>query len=155
MIHSSIPAPPFTLREASWQQDCTEIAQLRRTVFIEEQCVPDELEWDGLDEDALHILAEDVNGNAIATARMLTDGHIGRVAVLRSWRGLGVGRALMSYLLEMAQQRGDSHVFLDAQVDAIDFYRRLGFVAEGAVFMDAGIPHRHMHLALDGEHQSA
>jgi predicted GNAT family N-acyltransferase len=147
--------PHFSIRQASWQEDAPAISLLRRTVFIEEQCVPEELEWDGLDEEALHFLAEDENGHAIATARMLGDGHIGRVAVLRPWRGRGVGRALMAYVIEQARRKGYRHLALDAQVEAIDFYRRLGFVAEGERFMDAGIPHRHMHLALDGEHQSA
>ncbi|HEX9802748.1 MAG TPA: GNAT family N-acetyltransferase [Gammaproteobacteria bacterium] len=153
MSHPALPR--VTIRQASWQEDAPAISRLRRTVFIDEQCVPEELEWDGLDEEALHFLAEDENGHAIATARMLGDGHIGRVAVLRPWRGRGVGRALMAYVIEQARRKGYRHLALDAQVEAIDFYRRLGFVAEGERFMDAGIPHRHMHLALDGEHQSA
>lgn len=141
--------PPFAIRLASWQQDNAALCQLRRKVFVEEQNVPEELEWDGLDAEALHLLAEDTQGQAIATARMLGDGHIGRVAVLQPWRGQGVGKVLMQHLLELARQRGHHQVFLDAQVEALDFYRRLGFVAEGEVFMDAGIPHRHMFLALD------
>lgn len=149
MVHFSTPTIHYTVRLASWQQDNAVLYHLRRTVFIEEQHVPDELEWDGLDEEALHLLAEDAQGNAIATARMLPDGHIGRVAVLQPWRGHGVGKALMAFLLELARRHGYRRVFLDAQVEAIDFYRRVGFEAEGAVFMDAGIPHRHMSLALE------
>lgn len=148
MVDSSIPGTAI-IRQASWQQDYAALRRLRKAVFIEEQNVPEELEWDGLDEKALHLLAEDVQGNAIATARMLPDGHIGRVAVLQPWRGRGVGKALMMFLLEFARRHGYRQVFLDAQVGAIDFYQRLGFVAEGDVFMDAGIPHRHMSLALD------
>ncbi len=114
-----------------------------------EQGVPEALEWDGLDDQALHLLAEDDEGNAIATARMLADGHIGRVAVILSWRSHGVGKAMLRYLLEIAHQRGYRRVFLDAQVDAIDFYQQLGFTAKGETFMDAGIPHRHMFLDLE------
>lgn len=138
----------ISIRQASWQHDHLAISVLRREVFIKEQGVPEELEWDGLDEEALHLIAEDNTGQTIATARMLTDGHIGRVAVLKPWRRMGVGKELMQRLLELARQHGYRQVFLDAQVEAIDFYRQLGFVAEGEGFMDAGIPHRHMFLSL-------
>ena len=148
MSGSTTPSPVFTIRQASWRQDNAALCRLRRVVFIEEQGVPEELEWDGLDEGAIHLLAEDPEGRAIATARMLADGHIGRVAVLKPWRGLGVGKALIYYLLEQARDHGFPQVFLDAQIEAIDFYRRLGFEAEGKEFMDAGIPHRHMFLVL-------
>lgn len=148
-MNGSTPhSPTFTIRPATWPVDGTAIGRVRRVVFIEEQSVPEELEWDGLDEEAIHLLAEDPEGRAIATARMLADGHIGRVAVLKPWRGLGVGKALIYYLLEQARDRGFPQVFLDAQIEAIDFYRRLGFEAEGKEFMDAGIPHRHMFLVL-------
>lgn len=136
----------FTIHQATWQQDNAAVSRIRRTVFIEEQRVPEALEWDGLDEEAVHLLAEDEHGEAIATARMLPDGHIGRVAVLKPWRGRGVGKAMMAFLLGLARKQGHRSVFLDAQVDAIDFYRQLGFHAEGEIFMDAGIPHRHMCL---------
>jgi predicted GNAT family N-acyltransferase len=78
----------------------------------------------------------------------LPDGHIGRVAVIRHWRGKGVGTALMQAILREARRRGLPVVDLDAQVKAVEFYERLGFAAEGPEFMDAGIPHRHMRLAL-------
>ncbi len=141
----------FNIRQASWQQDHSALCELRRIIVIGEQGVPEELEWDGLDDAALHLLAEDAQGKAIATARMLTDGHIGRVAVLKPWRGKGVGKALMQLLINLAHQQGYPQVFLDAQVDAIGFYRQLGFTARGEIFMDAGIPHRHMFLNLDRE----
>lgn len=139
---------PFSIRQASWQQDHAAISGVRRQVFINEQGVPEELEWDGLDEEALHLIAEDAEGKTIATARMLADGHIGRVAVVASWRRQGVGKALMQELLNMASQQGHDKVFLDAQLEAIGFYQRLGFTANGVIFMDAGIPHRHMSLDL-------
>lgn len=138
----------ISIRQASWQHDHLAISVLRREVFIKEQGVPEELEWDGLDEEALHLIAEDDTGQTIATARMLSDGHIGRVAVEKSWRGVGVGNRLMHQLLELARLQGYRQLFLDAQVDAIEFYRKLGFTARGEVFLDAGIPHRHMFLEL-------
>lgn len=122
---------------------------IREQVFIREQHVPVELEWDGEDESAMHLLAEDAAGQAIGTARLLPDGHIGRVAVLAAWRGRGVGNALMRRMLQLAKNNGHREVFLDAQVDAIDFYLGLGFAVEGEVFMDAGIPHRHMQRRLE------
>ena len=142
------PSEPFSIRTASWLADNRQLRTLRETVFIQEQHVPVELEWDGEDETAMHLLAEARDGSAIGTARMLPDGHIGRVAVLREWRGHGVGNALMRTLFDLARQKGMENVFLDAQVEAIGFYERLGFSAEGEVFMDAGIPHRHMKRSL-------
>lgn len=139
---------PFAVRHASWQQDNASLRLVREQVFIQEQHVPVALEWDGEDEAALHLLAEDSKGQPVGTARMLGDGHIGRVAVLPKWRGRGVGTSLTRYLLKLALEQGFSELFLDAQVEALGFYRRLGFRAEGEVFMDAGIAHRHMRLVL-------
>jgi len=152
MTHS--PAPCFRVRIASWQQDNSALRYLRETVFMKEQQVPEELEWDGLDENATHLLAEDETGQPIATARMLSNGHIGRVAVLNSWRRQGVGSAIMRFCLELARKQGLSQVDLDAQLEAISFYTHLGFAAEGEVFMDAGIPHRHMKRRLEDNKDS-
>jgi len=138
----------FRVRRAHWPRDEAALARVRRRVFIEEQQVPEDLEWDGLDGDATHLLAEDANGSPIGTARLLPDGHIGRMAVMRPWRGRGVGRSLLETLMDTARERGLEAVFLHAQFEAIPFYERSGFVAEGDVFMDAGIPHRTMHRAL-------
>ncbi len=138
----------FQLEQTSWQVNEAALRLIRQTVFMQEQQVPEELEWDGLDNEAIHLLARDHSGNPIATARMLSDGHIGRVAVLATWRGRSIGTALMQRLLQIAATQGLSAVDLDAQVDAIPFYQGLGFSAQGEVFMDAGIPHCHMHKAL-------
>ncbi len=140
--------PTFTIRPASWQQDEIALRQIREQVFIQEQNVPTELEWDGRDEAAFHLLAEDADGNPIGTARMLPDCHIGRVAVLLTWRRRGVGTGLILRLLQQASENGQHEVFLDAQLDAIDFYRRLGFEEEGKTFLDAGILHRHMRRTI-------
>ena len=124
--------------------------ELRRTVFIEEQAVPEELEVDGLDDEALHLLAM-LDGRPVGTARMLLKGDtgkIGRVAVLRELRGQGIGAALIRAAVEELRGRGLSRAKLGSQVHAIPFYEALGFVAEGPVYDDAGIPHRDMTRAL-------
>lgn len=138
----------FLIEQTRWQDNEAALRMIRETVFMREQQVPEELEWDGLDESALHLLARDHRGNPIATARMLEDGHIGRVAVLSPWRGRGIGSALMQRLLQIASGRGWHTVHLDAQAEAVPFYQRLGFTAYGELFMDAGIAHRHMQLTL-------
>lgn len=89
-----------------------------------------------------------LNGEPVGTARLLPDGHIGRVAVLSSARGTGIGYQLMEAAIKAAREAGHSHAALSAQLHALAFYERLGFVAHGDVFMDAGIPHREMTLFL-------
>nr|WP_301281950.1 GNAT family N-acetyltransferase [Halomonas sp. 707B3] len=120
---------------------------IRRIVFIDEQQVPQEEEWDGRDTECMHFLAT-LNGEPVGTARLLPDGHIGRVAVLSSARGTGIGYQLMEAAIKAAREAGHPHAALSAQLHALAFYERLGFVAHGDVFMDAGIPHREMELAL-------
>ncbi len=123
---------------------------LRRTVFVEEQAVPEELEADGLDEAALHLLAE-LDGRPVGTARMLLKGDtgkIGRVCVLRELRGQGIGAALIREAVEELRRRGLRTAMLGSQTHAVPFYEGLGFVAEGPVYDEAGIPHRDMMLGL-------
>ena len=131
-------------------QDLSACWALRRTVFIEEQAVPEELEVDGLDDEALHLLAM-LDGRPVGTARMLLKGDtgkIGRVAVLRELRGQGIGAALIRAAVEELRGRGLSRAKLGSQVHALHFYEGLGFVAEGPAYDDAGIPHREMTRAL-------
>lgn len=124
---------------------------VRQTVFMDEQGVTAAEEWDGLDDQCLHFLAENDDGPA-ATARVLPIGDgvakIQRVAVTRAHRGTGLGMQLMLAILEDLKAGGVATVTLDSQTYAIPFYERLGFVAEGPEFEDAGIPHRHMTRAL-------
>jgi predicted GNAT family N-acyltransferase len=134
----------FRIRVANWPEDREALRLVRESVFVKEQEVPPELEWDGLDESCLHLLAEDALGRPVGTGRLLPDGHIGRMAVLKPWRGRGVGTALLRALMEEGRKRGFEQLVLNAQVSAIPFYERAGFRAEGAVFDDAGIPHRRM-----------
>lgn len=117
---------------------------VRYQVFVIGQNIPVELEWDEMDALSLHAIACDETGRAVGTARLLPDFYIGRMAVLESERGRGIGGRLLQVMMEAARQRGAAEVVLNAQVDAIPFYRRHGFVEEGDVFDDAGIPHRRM-----------
>ena len=129
---------------ANWRRDKQILQKIRHTVFIVKQSVPQALEWDGLDDDALHLIATSKSGEAVGTARLLNDGHVGRVAVLKPWRHHGIGTALMQEVANQAEQLGFKQLKLAAQIHAIPFYTKLGFITYGDAFMDAGIPHRKM-----------
>ncbi len=149
MSDSPTDLPRVEVRAAFWPQDEAGIRRIREEVFVKEQRVPLALEWDGRDPDCLHVLA--VAGNElVGTGRMTTDGHIGRMAVRKPWRGRGAGSALLRALLDMALQGGLEEVHLNAQTTAVPFYLRHGFQPDGDVFMEAGIPHRHMRRAVKG-----
>ncbi len=128
------------VRIADWHQDNADLRRIRETVFIAEQSVPPELEWDADDAEAVHFLALE-GGYPIGTARLLNDGHIGRVSVLRDWRGMNVGGALMKAVIEEAERRGLNEQRLTAQVHATAFYERLGFEIISDEFLEAGLPH--------------
>jgi predicted GNAT family N-acyltransferase len=128
------------VRIADWQQDNADLRRIRETVFIAEQSVPPELEWDSDDAEAVHFLALE-SGYPIGTARLLRDGHIGRVSVLRDWRGMNVGGALMKAVIDEAERRGLHEQRLTAQVHATAFYERLGFEVISDEFLEAGLPH--------------
>jgi predicted GNAT family N-acyltransferase len=136
------------VRVADWQKENTELRRIRESVFIAEQAVPPELEWDSDDASAVHFLAFE-GDFPIGTARLLPDGHIGRVSVLRDWRGLKVGDALMRAALAEAERLGLIEQMLSAQVHATPFYERLGFEIVSSEYLEAGIPHvdmvRHSH----------
>lgn len=140
---------PFTVSLVSWHDGEPLLRAIREAVFIREQNVTEELEWDGKDNDCRHALALSLNGDAIGCGRMQPNGHIGRIAVLPQWREQKVGTAIMEALLDEARSRGYKQVDVYAQTHAISFYRNLGFVEYGKEFTDAGIPHRKMKLKLD------
>ncbi|HZP83670.1 MAG TPA: GNAT family N-acetyltransferase [Chthonomonadaceae bacterium] len=131
---------------------------LRRVVFVEEQAVPAEEELDVFDLTATHFLVRDTRlppgdpSGIVATARLVDKGEgvgkVGRVAVLREHRGRGVGLLLMRLVEETARARGFTRLVLDAQLYAIPFYERLGYTAEGSIFLDANIEHRFMYKSL-------
>lgn len=139
----------FTVHLVTWHDAEPLLRALRETVFIREQGVPEELEWDGLDEGCRHALALSLSGEAIGCGRMLSDGHIGRIAVLPQWRKRKVGTAIMEALLDEASTRGYAQVDVDAQTYAIPFYHTFGFTEYGDEFMDAGLPHKKMKLRIE------
>jgi predicted GNAT family N-acyltransferase len=138
----------FTISILAWDAALPLARPVRELVFVTEQKVPLELEWDEWDERSDHAIARDAGGQAIGTARLLPDGRIGRMAVLREWRRRGVGAALMEALLQKAREQSMSRVTLHAQTHAAGFYRRFGFNERGREFWEAGIPHVEMTLEL-------
>jgi predicted GNAT family N-acyltransferase len=131
----------------SWEEARVHASPVRFTVFCEEQGVPREIELDEYDAVSVHaVVFEDET--PIATGRLLPDGHIGRMAVLKDWRNRGVGGLMLQKLLERAKARGDREVALSAQVHAVAFYRAHGFVEEGAEYLEAGIRHQAMRRQL-------
>ena len=134
----------YTVRTADWNTDRQTLSEIRRKVFIEEQNVPEELEWDEFDEISQHILALDNSGNPIGTGRIKPDGQIGRMAVLKDWRNKGVGKSILDELLKIATQLNQHEIYLHAQLTAIEFYEKSGFRINSSEFMDAGIPHKTM-----------
>ncbi|MDH5570561.1 MAG: GNAT family N-acetyltransferase [Gammaproteobacteria bacterium] len=141
----------YQLIKTTFQQDRELISFIREQVFIIEQHVPVELEWDEHDHQAVHLLAMDNNRQAIGTVRLLADGHIGRMAVLSSWRKRGVGSHLLAKITQIAQQSNMQRVFLNAQTSAVSFYSQYGFLAHTEIFMDAGIPHQYMYKSLSDQ----
>jgi len=137
------PRPKIVVRPADWSVDRKILQALREEVFIREQFVPADMEWDEFDALSSHLVAS-MDGIPIGAGRLLPDGHIGRMAVLRAWRGKGAGSALLTGLMEIARAAGMRRVLLNAQVQALPFYLRHGFQAQGEEFVDAGIAHRRM-----------
>ena len=125
--------------------------RIREVVFICEQGVPKELELDELDDTAIHALAYQ-NGECVGTARLVNLGNqsmqIGRMAVLAKYRGNGIGKRILEELIQLARTQGASSIILHAQITAIAFYEKLGFVPQGPEYQEAGIPHRNMILIL-------
>jgi predicted GNAT family N-acyltransferase len=130
-----------------WEKARAYAAPIRFVVFVDEQGVPREIELDEMDEQSLHAVAFE-DGKAVATGRLLPDGHIGRMAVLKDRRGRGIGGQILGRLMDKAREEGHREVVLSAQVHATAFYRRHGFIEEGGEYLDAGIPHRNMRRRL-------
>ena len=131
-----------------WHDAQETLKSIRKSVFIDEQHVPKELEWDGLDTECTQFLAT-LDSTPVATARLTVEGQIGRMAVLEDYRGNGIGSRLLASVIEQAKHAGHKQVFLHAQVSVIEFYQRHGFTAVGDVFIDAGIGHRSMNRVFD------
>ncbi|WP_441246571.1 GNAT family N-acetyltransferase [Kitasatospora sp. McL0602] len=145
------------IRVAEGADDLALVHAVRREVFIVEQEIPEELEWDELDATSEHLLAVAADGSPLGTARLIhgpqalgltggVEGRVllGRLAVVKAARGTGLGAELVRAVETAAQARGAVECELHAQTQALGFYERLGYVAEGPVYDDAGIPHRTM-----------
>jgi predicted GNAT family N-acyltransferase len=143
--------PLFTMNNittsiVSWSDRQFELTSIRRTVFVEEQNVPESIELDGKDSDCYHVLASDPNGKPIGTARMDKGGKIGRMAVLREYRRQGVGRAILRAIMDFGQSNGMTDFHLSAQIGAVGFYEKMGFEPFGEEFEEAGIKHVNMRI---------
>jgi predicted GNAT family N-acyltransferase len=134
----------MNIKLGDWNTLQHDAQKIRYEVFVVEQKIPADLEWDIMDAQCLHAVAYDEKGLPVGTGRLLPDGHIGRMAVKESARGSGVGAAILRLLMAQAKQRGELGVQLNAQATVESFYQREGFAREGNLFDEAGIPHIHM-----------
>lgn len=130
---------------------CDEAFFIRKTVFIDEQRVPEDLELDDDDLEAIHALAK-LDGQTVGTARLVEIGNgqaqIGRMAVLAQYRNKGIGQQILEKLILFSKEKGYQSLLLHSQVNAIPFYEKMGFIADGDIYDEAGIPHRNMMLVL-------
>ena len=144
--------PVFTLKVGDWVELGTAAGSVRTEVFVHEQGIPKELEWDAADNTAVHALVSNRIGQPLATGRLLQHapgvGRIGRMAVKKALRGTRVGRAVLEALVQASADRGDFEVLLHAQTSAEGFYLRCGFTSRGEVYEEAGIPHIEMFKPL-------
>ena len=131
-----------------WDQAQTIAGPIRFAIFVGEQNVPPGIELDDKDAGCRHAVAFDDAGKAIGTGRLLPDGHIGRMAVVKDWRRRGIGALILKALIEEARKQGHKEVVLSAQLQAAEFYREHGFEAEGKVYQEAGILHQAMRRKL-------
>lgn len=138
----------FRIELMEWDKAQPIAGPIRFAIFVGEQNVPPGIELDELDASCLHAIAYDPDGKAIGTGRLLPDGHIGRMAVVNDWRRQGVGAEILEALVAEAARRGHAEVVLSAQLQAAEFYRSHGFVAEGKVYQEAGILHQAMRRVL-------
>ena len=138
----------ISIVRTDWPSHETELKQVRQRVFIEEQHVPESLEWDQFDVDSVHFLARNEKGHAIGCIRLLPSGQISRLCVLEQYRSHGVGRRLLDHAEQEARDQGMREVFLHAQTQACAFYEHAGFSVNGGIFLEADIPHRQMTKEL-------
>lgn len=133
--------PEISIRPATWHHDAVLIRAVRQQVFVIEQNIPEELEFDGADANALHLLALHRKRDAVGTGRLEANGKIGRLAVVAAFRGRGLGSNLLIELVRTAGEAGLERVHLHAQLHALAFYERHGFVRRGDTFDEGGIEH--------------
>lgn len=136
------------IKQVEWESAADILRKIRTEVFIKEQAVPEELEWDDNDQNCVHLLAF-IDDQPVATARFLSTGQIGRMAVLKPYRSLGVGKALMNKLIAMAEEMKFEEIFLNAQIGATGFYRKFGFIEHSELFNEANIAHIRMIKTIE------
>ena len=144
------PGDAFRVEAIDYAGGVDDLRAVREPVFVQEQQVPIELEWDELDPVCVHVIARDAAGKPIGTGRLTPEHKIGRMAVLPEWRGRGVGDALLLALIEEAAQRRWPELRLHSQASAVGFYVKHGFVPYGDRFMEAGIEHQSMRRQIGG-----
>ena len=148
----------YFIKSGVWSELKLDAEKIRRQVFIQEQSILEQDEWDALDAVSLHFVVYDRHlendlkiNQAIATARLLENNSIGRVAVLKSYRSKGVGRLIMQQIIEHARTEKRQFLKLSSQVHAIAFYESFGFQVKGVGYLDCGIPHIDMYLKLKSD----
>ena len=137
----------FQVTQVSWATHAAQLMAVREPVFIVEQEVEPDFEWDDIDAVAIHLLAH-VDNHPVGCARIIKHQKIGRMAVLKNWRGLGIGQALLREAITICQMHGSKTINLTAQTHAISFYKQAGFIETSGVYQDANIPHVDMQLIL-------
>jgi len=140
--------PNFYLEPANYQSDFEDLHYVRNLVFVVEQQIPVELEFDELDRQCHLFIARDVQCRPIGTARLSPEGKLGRMAVLPEWRGQRVGQSLLRAAIEKARSIGLPKVTAHAQLSALGFYEKSGFIKVGDVFSEVGIPHQAVQMLL-------
>lgn len=130
----------------SWASHESALRQIREQVFIKEQKVPPEIEWDNEDAGAIHLLAYNRMGEVVACARLLDIGKVGRMGVLHAWRGLGIGQALLNEAINLFREKNHRKINLSAQTHAIKFYEKAGFKVVSDAYIDVNIWHVDMQL---------
>jgi predicted GNAT family N-acyltransferase len=136
----------FDIAIVNWSDKQAEITSVRRAVFVEEQNVPESIDFDGSDTDFVHVLATDKNGRPVGTARINRKGKIGRMAVLKNYRRRGIGRKMIQVLMDYGRKNSITDFHVSSQVTAVGFYRKMGFEPFGEEFIEAGITHINMKL---------
>jgi len=136
----------FDIAIVSWSDKQAEITSVRRAVFVEEQSVPESIDFDGSDTEYIHVLASDKNGRPVGTARINRKGKIGRMAVLKKYRRRGIGRKMIQELMYYGRKNSITDFHVSSQVTAIGFYKKMGFEPYGEEFLEAAIMHINMKL---------
>ncbi|WP_436660206.1 GNAT family N-acetyltransferase [Acinetobacter sp. P1(2025)] len=138
----------FRVQSGHWNKLEQDVKFIRKQVFIIEQNIPEEEEWDDQDMISDHFVVYDQD-QPIATARLLQNNSVGRVAVLKAYRGQGIGRMIMLEIIQQAHQQDRKFLQLSSQVHAISFYEKLGFSIQGDAYDECGIPHIKMQLVIE------